>query len=100
LLVLEKSSWRSSPDRQLLYIRGGMLAKLEGRGRVEFRQTHDGKHLLCAIHDYKPTLPWYIYRYTQALLHERIMCRFDRYLKIYAERKQKTKEELGAQNAL
>jgi len=102
LLILEKSSIRSSSNRQLFYIRGGLLAKIEkdidvlvhtvveGRGRLEFRQTYDSRHVLCAIHDYKPTLPWYVYCLTQALLHAWVMKRFD----VYLRKKGKASENL------
>lgn len=81
LLVLESSEARSSSNRQLFYIIGGALVKNEGRARIEFRTTYDNKHILVAIHDYQPTLPWYVYRFTQAILHLSVMRSFDRYLK-------------------
>jgi uncharacterized protein YbjT (DUF2867 family) len=81
LLVLEKSVERSTPDRQLLYIRGGLLAssKME-RGRLEFREALNGRLILAAIHEFIPALPWTIYRFTQALMHLWVMHRFQRHL--------------------
>jgi uncharacterized protein YbjT (DUF2867 family) len=79
-LILEKSLDRSTPDRQLLYIRGGLLAQAEGRGRLEFREVLDGKYVMAAIHEYRPRLPWFIYRFTQAVVHLWVMRAFGRYL--------------------
>ncbi|MEZ4750455.1 MAG: hypothetical protein R3B54_07450 [Bdellovibrionota bacterium] len=41
LLVLHFSKQRSTPARALFYIRGGILAKIQGRGRLEFREVLD-----------------------------------------------------------
>jgi uncharacterized protein YbjT (DUF2867 family) len=81
LLVLEKSFERSTPDRQLLYIRGGLLASRKMiRGRLEFREALNGRLILAAIHEYIPALPWPIYRFTQALMHLWVMHRFQKHL--------------------
>ncbi|MDH4467564.1 MAG: NAD-dependent epimerase/dehydratase family protein [Bacteriovoracaceae bacterium] len=80
LLILEYSKERSNEDRALFYIRGGMLAKKEGRGRFEFRNIAHSRYTVAAIHEFAPTLPWFIYKYTQALLHIVVMKSFDRYL--------------------
>ncbi len=81
LLILEKSEERSTPDRQLLYIRGGLLASSKMvRGRLEFREALGGKVILAAIHEFIPALPWFVYRFTQALVHVWVMKQFDRHL--------------------
>ena len=88
MLILEKSADRSSPDRQLLYIRGGWLAsKKMVRGRLEFREALGGRVILAAIHEFIPALPWVIYRYTQAVVHVWVMRRFDRHLGSIMKRK-------------
>jgi uncharacterized protein YbjT (DUF2867 family) len=81
LLVLEKSLERSSPDRQLLYIVGGVLAGKQVRGRLEFREVLDRKYVMAAIHEFRPALPWYIYRWTQAIIHLFVMKAFEEHLK-------------------
>jgi uncharacterized protein YbjT (DUF2867 family) len=81
LLVLERSFERSTPDRQLLYIVGGILAKSGGRGRLEFREALDHSCVLAAIHEFRPTLPWPIYRSTQARAHLFVMKSFARHLR-------------------
>lgn len=81
LLVLKWSPERSTTDRQLFYIKGGLLAAKQDRGRLEFREVLNGTTTLSAIHDFHPALPWYIYRYTQAVVHLIVMHFFGRYLK-------------------
>ncbi|MCH2534867.1 MAG: NAD(P)H-binding protein [Bdellovibrionales bacterium] len=80
LLVLSFSKLRSTEDRPLYYITGGVLAKKTQRGRLEFRSVMGGKFIIAAIHEFKPKLPWYIYRYTQALIHLWVMTSFNKYL--------------------
>lgn len=80
LLVLRFAAERSGSDRQLFYVTGGALAGTSERGRLEFRVTPDGAHLLTAIHDFVPRLPWPIYRYSQAVFHRWVMHRFGRHL--------------------
>jgi uncharacterized protein YbjT (DUF2867 family) len=80
LLELRFAAERSGSDRQLFYVVGGLLAKPSRRGRLELRSTPAGRELLTAIHDFKPRLPWSIYRWTQALFHRWVMARFGRHL--------------------
>lgn len=80
LLELTFARDRSAKDRQLFYVTGGLLAKKSERGRLEFRVTPDGRHLLTAIHEFSPRLPWPIYRFTQALVHRWVMNRFGAHL--------------------
>jgi uncharacterized protein YbjT (DUF2867 family) len=81
LLKLELSSERSSPDRQLLYITGGLLAGNMRRGRLEFREVLNRRYIMAAIHEFRPALPWYIYRWSQAIVHLWVMKGFARHLK-------------------
>jgi hypothetical protein len=80
LLKLTFSPDRSDLDRQLLYITGGHLVAPENRGRLEFRTVLNRRFVLAAIHDFSPSLPWFIYKYTQALLHLFVMKSFGRHL--------------------
>jgi uncharacterized protein YbjT (DUF2867 family) len=81
LLILERSIERSSSDRQLLYIVGGLLAGKQVRGRLEFRVVLDRKYVMAAIHEFRPALPWFIYRWTQAIVHLFVMYSFGEHLK-------------------
>jgi hypothetical protein len=80
LLVLEFSEERSLDDRQLLYITGGLLAKKNELGRLEFREVLDKSFVMAAIHDFKPRLPWFIYIWSQAKIHLFVMKAFARHL--------------------
>jgi len=81
LLELSLIPERSTIDRQLLRITGGLLAAKGTRGRLEFRCVLNRKFILIAIHEYKPTLPWFIYIFSQALAHLLVMRLFERALK-------------------
>ena len=50
LLVLTPAA-DATPDRHLLYVTGGLLARAGQRGRFELRQALDGRTLLTAIHE-------------------------------------------------
>lgn len=76
MLRLEYSEERSTPDRQLFYLKNSLLASGEGRGRLEFRDIIDGYVTIAAIHEFKPRLPWFIYKYTQAIVHLWVMQSF------------------------
>jgi uncharacterized protein YbjT (DUF2867 family) len=80
LLKLKYSSERSTIDRQIFYIQGGLLAGKQDRGRLEFRTVLNHEYALFAIHDFTPALPWFIYRYTQALIHLIVMYAFASHL--------------------
>jgi hypothetical protein len=78
-LILRPS--RSTLDRQLFYIKGGWLSQKTNRGRLEFRVLENPHVVLSAIHDFKPRLPWSIYKYTQAIVHVWVMKFFGRHLR-------------------
>ncbi len=83
LLVLKFSVERSNLHRTLFYITGGLLAsrKTRLRGRLEFREVLGQNYVIAAIHDFSPSLPWFIYNWTQALMHLWVMHGFRRYLR-------------------
>ncbi|MEM7675634.1 MAG: NAD(P)H-binding protein [Myxococcota bacterium] len=83
LLELSHAPDRSQPDRQLFRITGGLLAKVTEKsspGRFEFREVLQGRFLIAAIHDFRPALPWFIYNFSQALVHLWVMKGFGRHL--------------------
>jgi len=86
LLILKWSPERSTRDRQLFYIKGGLLAAKQDRGRLEFREVLNSTTTLSAIHEFYPALPWYIYRYSQAIVHLIVMHFFGKHLKKLAKR--------------
>ncbi len=80
LLELNHITERSNDDRDLFFITGGILCKRRDHGWLEFRQVNQKKWTLTAIHEFVPTLPWWIYRFTQAPIHEWVMNKFGQYL--------------------
>ena len=86
LLELGYSRDRSSADRPLYYITGGLLALpsdiSDGRApaRLEFRESPDRRSVLAAIFNYRPALPWWVYRLTQAPVHLLVMKLFSWHL--------------------
>ena len=96
LLVLRRARDRSTPDRQVFDIVGGILLakharsneqsprlseeRPRSRGRFEFREVLGGSALIAAIHDYRPALPWRLYQASQALVHLWVMKSFGRHL--------------------
>ena len=82
LLLLKHAPERTTPTRELFRITGGLLARTGGPrvGRLEFRTVLGGTAVLAAIHDFIPTLPWYIYRLTQAVVHLWVMQAFGAWL--------------------
>jgi uncharacterized protein YbjT (DUF2867 family) len=81
LLQLQLIPDRSDDERQLFFITGGRLVKRKDYGWLEFRRVLGGKFVISAIHEFVPSLPWYIYVLTQANAHAVVMNRFGRYLK-------------------
>ncbi|MEM9983629.1 MAG: NAD(P)H-binding protein [Bacteroidota bacterium] len=80
LLKLQFVKDRSDDDRQLFFVVDGRLVKRKDYGWLEFRRVLDGKYVISAIHEFVPTLPWYVYVVSQALAHVWVMRRFGRYL--------------------
>lgn len=82
LLELQYSKDRSSKDRALYYITDGFLMdpSVNDRARLEFRKIPGSNEVIIAIHDYLPSLPWFIYYVTQANMHAFIMGCFRRHM--------------------
>jgi len=87
LLQLTFKPTHSTPDRRMYFITGGLLARfLGGRtARLEFRDLLGGRYSIVAIHDFDPALPWYFYRFTQAVIHGLVMKGFQGHMEQKAE---------------
>jgi hypothetical protein len=83
ILRLRYEPTRSSESRQLYYIRSGLLvAKDEPEAaRLEFRKIPGSQEVIAGLFNYKPSLPWWIYKLTQALAHLWVMKNFGKHLK-------------------
>ncbi len=80
LLSLKPILTGQDRQRAKFHIVGGLLSKRSDCGWLEFRQVADGKFTLVSINEFVPTLPWYIYRFTQAILHKWTMNSFAEHL--------------------
>ncbi|MCX6126129.1 MAG: hypothetical protein NTV34_15465 [Proteobacteria bacterium] len=83
ILRLRYEPARSSDTRQLYYITGGLLlgADAPQSGRLEFRQLPGGREIMATIFNFKPSLPWWIYKFTQAIAHLWVMKNFSMHLR-------------------
>lgn len=75
LLLLEKDHKASDDDRVVYQIIGGELAYADngGSATLEFRRLINSSQGLVALQEYQPTLPWFVYKFTQARLHKTVM---------------------------
>ncbi|MTH53646.1 NAD(P)H-binding protein [Bacillus mangrovi] len=82
IMELTCASARSTTTRAVYDITGGTFVKKteEGRGRIEFRQIPGSQECIIAIHEYEPSLPWLLYRLTQANVHIFVMYLFKKHL--------------------
>lgn len=82
-LVLRLVPGRSSDDLAWFEIADGALRGAKqpsDDARFEFRVLLDGTTALAAMIDFSPALPFFVYRFTQAVMHERVMRRFGDWL--------------------
>jgi uncharacterized protein YbjT (DUF2867 family) len=76
-------------QRAKFHIVGGLLSKRSDCGWLEFRRIANEKFTLVSINEFVPTLPWYIYRFTQAIMHKRVMTAYANHLarsRVYAQK--------------
>ena len=75
LLLLSKDFKASNNERILYRIVGGDFALDAdgGNARLEFRRVPNSDACIIALQEYEPTLPWWVYKYTQAKVHKSVM---------------------------
>ena len=93
LLELKYIRGRADADRKKFHIVGGLLTRTTNTGWLEFRQVQGRRYTLAAIHEFIPSLPWYLYRMVQAPLHHWVMLRFGRHLARAASRRNGKKQQ-------
>ena len=83
LLALKRNPTRCDEDMETLDIVSGLLARREApvKGRFEFRVVRCRSVVVTALHDYAPSLPWFAYKWTQAIAHRVVMWMFARSLR-------------------
>ncbi|MEB7756400.1 NAD-dependent epimerase/dehydratase family protein [Staphylococcus xylosus] len=92
LLLLSKDFKASNNERILYRIVGGDFALDSdgGNARLEFRRLPNSDACIIALQEYEPTLPWWVYKYTQAKVHKSVMNLFK--FKISTQRTNKGKQ--------
>lgn len=82
LLELTPTPFSDDGYRCAFYITGGYLAReVDPPGRLEFRIFPEQNCIIASIHNFSPTLPWWLYANTQAWVHLLVMHGFGNYLK-------------------
>ena len=83
LLELSLQPHLSTPDQAIYYISGGSLLRTPqpSQGIFEFRVVLNKKYVMAAIHDFHPSLPWFVYIISQAQVHGLVMNLFAKHLK-------------------
>jgi hypothetical protein len=82
LLELTPTPFSEDSERCAFYITGGCLARqVDPPGRLEFRVIDSRRCVMASIHDFAPTLPWWLYANTQAVAHLWVMRAFGRHLR-------------------
>jgi uncharacterized protein YbjT (DUF2867 family) len=83
LLSLTYDASESSVDRAVYRISGGLLHRSgsQAQGILEFRTVLGGQDLMTLVDQFSPSLPWFIYRHSQAVVHALVMASFGRHLK-------------------
>jgi nucleoside-diphosphate-sugar epimerase len=80
LLILKKMDDKENLNRMKFHITGGLLSKSKKSGTLEFRIVGNGLYTLASINEFIPSLPWYIYKFTQAPMHAFVMKAFGKHL--------------------
>lgn len=83
-LVLRHVPGRSSEHLAWLEPLDGALVDRSATGRFEFRVLLDEETVLASLIDFRPALPFPLYRFTQAVMHERSMRHFRAWLEARA----------------
>lgn len=80
-LVLRLVPARCSDDCAWMAVSGGALTgQPESEARMEFRVLLDGVTVMATVVGYEPSLPFGLYRFSQAVMHERVMRHFGAWL--------------------
>jgi nucleoside-diphosphate-sugar epimerase len=82
LLKLQKPAPSTTYDERYAYTieSGFLVSRFEKSGHFEFRKIPSQKCFIMGIYNYNPSLPWFIYRATQALVHLWVMKRFIKWM--------------------
>ncbi len=83
LLSLRRNDDKCSEESEKLSIVGGLLVRrgAGSRGEFEFRRVKRSRAVLTILQNFPPSLPWYVYLVSQAVVHKFVMVAFGGWLK-------------------
>jgi hypothetical protein len=96
LLVLQLIKGPHNLARVKFHIVGGLLTRTTDTGWLEFRSVAGGKYVLASINEYMPSLPWFVYKFTQAPVHAWVMDQFSRHLASIARETARAESQVAA----
>ena len=99
ILKMERDEADSTEDMVVYNIVGGDLAHSNdgGNARFEFRRIRNTNEGIIALQEYEPTLPWVVYKLTQAKAHKTVMNIFKNKMTRLAQQKN-VKDEKNMSN--
>lgn len=82
ILKMKRDNHDSINEMIVYKIVGGDLAMVKdsGNARFEFRRILDTNEGIAALQEYEPTLPWGVYKFTQAIAHKFVMGVFKQHM--------------------
>lgn len=82
ILKMKRDNHDSTNEMMVYRIVGGYLAMAKdgGNARFEFRRILDTNEGIVALQEYEPTLPWEVYKFTQANAHKFVMNVFKQHM--------------------
>ncbi len=80
LLVINYEPSPEDKAHEKFHVVGGMLSKTTNTGWLEFRSINSGQYLIASLNEFIPSLPWFIYKITQAPAHKLTMSVFGKFL--------------------
>lgn len=82
ILKMKRDNHDSINEMIVYKIVGGDLAMVKdsGNARFEFRRILDTNEGIAALQEYESTLPWGVYKFTQAIAHKFVMGVFKQYM--------------------
>ncbi len=83
LLVLKRDDSRCDEELETLSIVSGLLVRRNSptNGRFEFRTIRCRGVVVTALQNFAPSLPWFVYQWSQAIVHRIVMWGFSRWLR-------------------
>lgn len=76
LLILSQT--KNDEHKISFTVTGGLLSKKNQKGTFTFKKVENDLNFIIALEQFESSLPWYLYRCTQAPIHEFVMKHFQK----------------------